>query len=422
METTPSSEITLNLNDPIVKKLKRQLEYYFGDINYPKDKFMRSKAAENKGFIPIAVFITFNRIKADTSDVNLITAILKTIPDLEVLEDQVRRIKPLPDSIDYKARADHTVVFSGFPTTEPIVTIDELTELILPYANPVAIFRKRYFRSKEFKGKVYLQFESVEDAKKLADLKEITWKDHKITIVAHEEYIKEKTAALAAKGIVYKPFKRQLSEKHENTRKNKKQRNDTPAEPAIEIVKGVLLETNNVPVGLSVTDLKAYFARYGNVQFIDNSKERENIVIIRFADAKACSEAYGEISEKKFQIKGNVIDGRLLSEEAEDKYWKESIIPSMEARKARFQNRKREKNSSSKSNKRQKNQSRRKPDQSKPEEPTPEAPEKETNNETPIKEEPKNEANYEIKTPVKEEPKNEANYEIKTPVKEEIKT
>lgn len=38
-----------DLSSDLAKKLKQQIEFYFSDSNYPRDKFLRAKAAENDG-------------------------------------------------------------------------------------------------------------------------------------------------------------------------------------------------------------------------------------------------------------------------------------------------------------------------------------------------------------------------------------
>ena len=50
-------------------KIKQQVEFYFSDSNYPRDRFLRSKAGENEeGWIDLSVIATFARMKALTTD------------------------------------------------------------------------------------------------------------------------------------------------------------------------------------------------------------------------------------------------------------------------------------------------------------------------------------------------------------------
>ena len=75
VETPVEVKEVVPLSSEIVAKVKRQVEFYFSDSNYPKDKFLLAKAKEDKdGFIPVAVLGTFNRLKVFTTDANQIQA------------------------------------------------------------------------------------------------------------------------------------------------------------------------------------------------------------------------------------------------------------------------------------------------------------------------------------------------------------
>jgi hypothetical protein len=46
---------------------RRQIEYYFSDSNFRRDKFLRAKANEDAdGYVALTVLLTFNRVKALT--------------------------------------------------------------------------------------------------------------------------------------------------------------------------------------------------------------------------------------------------------------------------------------------------------------------------------------------------------------------
>jgi len=364
-------EEKIDLSTPLALKLKRQLEYYFGDINFPRDKWMRAKAAENNGYIPIALLLTFNRIKESTSDLQLVTEVLKSIPDLEVDDGKVKRLKPVPDTFDFKSASNCTALLRGFPKPDPIVTIDEVTELIIPFANPINIYRKRNHQTKEFTGKVLIQFNSPEEAQKVLDVKELIFKDQKISVLTQEQYLQVKTEELAKLGITYqKPAPKRQKEKSENFNQRKKMKLNN-REPEIKeekkdeitITKGLLIEVKNVPLGIPLADLKAYFARFGTVQFIDLSKRDEHqIILVRFSNPTEATGANAEIGEKKMEINGNILESRLVTGEEEDKYWTEEIIPLMKNKSKMNKNQRPKFQSQKKKNKRQRPNSSRKPD------------------------------------------------------------
>jgi len=167
-------------------------------------------------------------------------------------------------------------------------------------------------------------------------LKEIDYKGQKIATLTQAQYIAIKTEELAAQGIVLKPRFKRSKEGSSNNNRNKKQKKgeeSTPRhvkeEPESNIEKGLLIEIKNVPTDIPHAEFKAYFARFGNVQFVDMSKVAEQTIIVRFINNAATEAAYAEISEKKMDIKGNILDGRMITGEEEENYWKEHILPSL---------------------------------------------------------------------------------------------
>jgi hypothetical protein len=72
----------------VLARLREQLEFYFSDANYRKDKFLRAKAAENSdGFVPLAVIATFQRVRAATAHVQHLREALEGSAALEVSAD-----------------------------------------------------------------------------------------------------------------------------------------------------------------------------------------------------------------------------------------------------------------------------------------------------------------------------------------------
>jgi hypothetical protein len=75
-----------------------QVEYYFSEGNFAKDKFMQAETAKTKEqWVNISVMATFNRMKAlvPSLELAIITAALRDSKVLEVSEDgaSVRREK-----------------------------------------------------------------------------------------------------------------------------------------------------------------------------------------------------------------------------------------------------------------------------------------------------------------------------------------
>jgi lupus La protein len=115
-------------DDQLKARIKKQVEFYFSDGNYPRDKFLRAEAAKNpEGYIPIATVAAFPRLAAISNDVPLITEVMKTANGLQVSEDgtMVKRTAPLPES---DTSMERSIYAKGFPTDES-VTLEKLEEL-----------------------------------------------------------------------------------------------------------------------------------------------------------------------------------------------------------------------------------------------------------------------------------------------------
>lgn len=119
--------------DEKLKKIREQIEFYFSDSNFPRDKFLRSKAALNeegckkkifrkkilifflKIVVDISVISSFQRIKKLTEDQNLIVKALKDSTKLILNPEgtMVRRKEPIPDESQLKIneRTLYTVNF-----------------------------------------------------------------------------------------------------------------------------------------------------------------------------------------------------------------------------------------------------------------------------------------------------------------------
>ena len=87
-------------------KICHQIEYYFGDFNLPRDKFLKEQIKLDEGWVPLEIMIKFNRLNRLTKDFNVIVeALNKSKAELmEISEDKtkIRRSpsKPLPEVTD----------------------------------------------------------------------------------------------------------------------------------------------------------------------------------------------------------------------------------------------------------------------------------------------------------------------------------
>ena len=97
-------------------KVLRQVEYYFSDDSFPFDDYMKGKC-DGEGYVPLAEVCSFAKMKAYTTDVDVVKAALAD-SDAVVLSDdgtKLKRVYPCPDEDPNKATTVHC---SGFATLE----------------------------------------------------------------------------------------------------------------------------------------------------------------------------------------------------------------------------------------------------------------------------------------------------------------
>jgi lupus La protein len=177
-------------------ELSTQVEFYFGDWNYPQDKFMWESCGgtENK---PIAIkkIHSFKRMR----NFQPYSAVVAALRDSEVLEvegeegeELVKRkvaYKPMPSA---KAKAEAATVYvKGFGDETPNTQFD--LESFFATFGEVKGLKLRRTNEDFFKGSVFVTFADEETAKKLIEADPVPkWKDHELKIMSKHDYCEEK--------------------------------------------------------------------------------------------------------------------------------------------------------------------------------------------------------------------------------------
>uniref|UniRef100_G3URG0 Small RNA binding exonuclease protection factor La n=1 Tax=Meleagris gallopavo TaxID=9103 RepID=G3URG0_MELGA len=136
-------------------KICQQIEYYFGNHNLPRDKFLKEQIKLDDGWVPLEVMIKFNRLSRLSKDFGVIVEALRKSKTglMEINEDKtkIRRSpnKPLPELNDqYKAAIKNRSVYvKGFPLD---ATLDDIKEW-LEDKGPVENIQMRRTLQKTFK-------------------------------------------------------------------------------------------------------------------------------------------------------------------------------------------------------------------------------------------------------------------------------
>lgn len=191
---------------PLEEKIIRQIEFYFGDRNFPKDKFLQ-QAVHNSdgGWVPLTTLLTFKRLKALSTDMDyIITALLKASSKIVEVDEQGRRIRrtpslPVPDifSLDTRlAMKERTIYLKGFDAD---TQLDELQEFMANFGKTSYIQMRRERDTKAFKGSVFVEFTEKLTADKFLALEEIKFKDVPLLKESKEGYFKRKQEEKKAK-------------------------------------------------------------------------------------------------------------------------------------------------------------------------------------------------------------------------------
>ena len=81
-EPSPSGQAGIPM-DQLKQMLQHQLEYYFSRENLAHDSYLMSQMDADQ-FVPIAIIANFNQIKKLTSDIKLVTMVLRESPNVQV--------------------------------------------------------------------------------------------------------------------------------------------------------------------------------------------------------------------------------------------------------------------------------------------------------------------------------------------------
>ncbi|XP_062372711.1 la-related protein 7 isoform X2 [Sardina pilchardus] len=152
----------------LLADVKKQVEFWFGDANLHKDRFLNQLVNESRdGYVDISVLTTFNRMKKLTTDVKLIARALKNSSRVEVnLEGtKVRRKRPLGE--DPKDVDQRTVYVELLPKD---VTHSWIERVFSHCGSIVYISIPRYKSTGQPKGFAFVEFETVEQALKAIEV------------------------------------------------------------------------------------------------------------------------------------------------------------------------------------------------------------------------------------------------------------
>ncbi|XP_078621527.1 lupus La protein-like isoform X4 [Branchiostoma floridae x Branchiostoma japonicum] len=312
---TPAAEPTAEPT-ALERKIYQQVEYYFGDHNLTRDRFLQGEIKKDEGWVPLETLVKFNRLKALSEDYDVICAALEKSPSklMEVSEDhtKVRRIpsKALPKNTEQwrsenKAR---TVYCKGFHQDD---TLDVIQEFFQDKGKVETVYMRRN-ENKEFKGSVFATFGSLDDAKKFVEAEGIQYKGEDVKKMFKNEYFNMK---LEEKKKKKEEEKQKLEEETDMLEKKKAEEKQKD----VEYTKGCILHFSGAPDDTIREEVSKVFQTFGDVKWIDFNKG-DTQGTVRFASPGAAAAAAQE-ADGKVTLKGEELTCRVLEGEEEKTHW-----------------------------------------------------------------------------------------------------
>ncbi|XP_078727071.1 lupus La protein [Lampetra fluviatilis] len=298
MEANGSSQKPTDLQ----KKIYTQIEYYFGNHNLVRDKFMQEQLKLDDGWIPLETLVKFNRLSALSKDFAVIASAVKLSPnDLLVVSEDDTKIRrkpelPIPEASAFKESIKGSSIYvKGFPLE---VGLDEIKEWFENRAtSKVENIHLRRNMQKKFKGSVFAVFDTAENAQKFVDLPDHKYKDLDVIVLT-------KAAYFAKKQDEKKEMKLQnkLSKESETKQDDEEFKN-------LNFQEGCLLKfSGNLDSFTSREDITEVFKGHGQIKWIDFARgAKEGFVRLttdaqgaleRASAAQLAVEKKGETTEK----------------------------------------------------------------------------------------------------------------------------
>ncbi|XP_047987033.1 la protein homolog isoform X2 [Leguminivora glycinivorella] len=299
----------------------RQVEYYFGDLNLPRDKFLREQVKLDDGWIPFEILIKFNRLAKLTTDLELIAKLLGRSRSglLEISEDnkKVRRSPdmPLPEMNEERRKEvqGRTVYAKGFPKD---AALDAILTYFKQFEEVENVIMRRYQDNKTkkrlFKGSVFATFKTKEQAQKFLEQSEVKYGENDLIRKWQEAYLAEKQEEYAAK-------------KEKKDKKPKKEEQEAPQED-FQLPKGTVLHIEHGNDKIKREDIKEGFAKFGDyeIAYVD-SNLGDTQGWVRFAKENAAKEVFEKIPDGKLTFADTEVTVKLLGEEEEAEYLTKTI-------------------------------------------------------------------------------------------------
>ena len=149
-------------------KLQHQIEFYFGDVNLRKDRFLRELILKNdKGYVDLSHFLNFNKIKTFllpfSEQKDKLKTLATAIENSELLKlntsrTKVKRKIPFSEDATKKNQAEidkRTIYVQNFPED---INHEMIAKIFSKCGKILHVSLPRYAESKTLKGFGFIEF------------------------------------------------------------------------------------------------------------------------------------------------------------------------------------------------------------------------------------------------------------------------
>uniref|UniRef100_A0A0R3RK00 Lupus La protein n=1 Tax=Elaeophora elaphi TaxID=1147741 RepID=A0A0R3RK00_9BILA len=306
----------------IQQKITEQIEYYFGDINLPRDRFLQEEIKKDDGWVQLTTMLKFKRLAQITSDPKIIGESLKHSKLMQVSEDgsKIRRNPeiPLPEnSLEYwQVVKRRTVYIKGF---EQDTKLDDILNFVKQFGSVENVMMRREKSEKRtFKGSVFVTYKDQEVAEAFVNSDTKQFNGNNLLKMMQNDYWANKQKELKEKRFAVRAAKQ--AKKKASEAESRKKNLET-----VNFVKGLVLSVENIPKeNCDLTKVKDFFKQFGDVQYVVYEKGDEKAQIRFGGEENGAAIAWKVATEKgdgKVIFNGNELKGTVLEGEEEEEYW-----------------------------------------------------------------------------------------------------
>ncbi|XP_077264507.1 la autoantigen-like isoform X2 [Temnothorax americanus] len=309
-------------SEDLLTKIKAQVEYYFGNVNMQRDKFLIEQTKLDEGWIPMTVMLNFKILASLSKNVDVILKALETSDLIEISEDKkkIRRSPkhPLPEFNEgyRKAQEARTVYVKGFPLTD--TTIDKLKAFFEPY-KPLETIVMRKYQDKDkvfkFKGSVFVQFETVDGADAFMKAESVKYEDTELLRKWAADYNAEKAQEKEER-------RKKKADKTKKTTEQKETEGDEeqPAATDNKLPKGSIIFFSGVSKTCTRENIKECLDKFdADIAYIDFQRGHTE-GWVRLQGENAAKPVLDKTDKGKVVIQDIEVTCKILEGEEEDKY------------------------------------------------------------------------------------------------------